>query len=95
MGPICSLDPPAGALSNPSNGKDPRLVREACLQGCLASTREVPHFALFEFIASNPSNALWANNAKCGTGVVDASLRFSLQRCGTCVVDVSVLSSLR
>jgi hypothetical protein len=30
MGPINSLDPPAGALSNPSNGKDPVSVRDWC-----------------------------------------------------------------
>ena len=28
MGPITSLDPPTGALSNPSNGKDPVSVLE-------------------------------------------------------------------
>ena len=30
MGPITSLDPPTGALSNPSNGKDPVSVLDSC-----------------------------------------------------------------
>jgi hypothetical protein len=37
---------------------------------------KVPPFTLFESVASQPGNALRANNVKSGTGVVDAATRF-------------------
>ncbi len=37
MGPINSLDPPAGALSNPSNGKEAVSVLDSC-QGSVKSS---------------------------------------------------------
>ena len=47
------------------------------LKALLASACKVPLFALFDFIASQLSIASWANNAKSGTGVVDAATRSS------------------
>jgi hypothetical protein len=51
------------------------------LNALFASTRKVPPFALFEVGASKPAKISWANNAKSGTGVVEASTRLEqLQR---------------
>jgi len=41
----------------------------------------VPPFALFEFVASQMSNALQANNAKSGTGVADAGSHLECLNC--------------
>jgi len=41
MGPISSFDPPSGALSNPSNGKEPVSVLDWC-QGCVKSRPAKP-----------------------------------------------------
>jgi len=53
MGPIRSSDSPAGTLSDPSNGKEPRLVRDETLESYPASAYEVPLFASFGGIASS------------------------------------------
>ena len=41
MGPITSLDPPAGALSNPSNGKENVSVLDSC-QGSVKTQFDHP-----------------------------------------------------
>jgi len=42
MGPINSLDPPVGALSNPSNGKEAASVLDCC-QRCVKLAHPLFH----------------------------------------------------
>jgi len=43
MGPIRSSDPPAGAFSNPSNGKHAVSVRDRCQGRIKPTTRPIHH----------------------------------------------------
>jgi len=75
MGPINSLDPPAGALSNPSNGKEAVSVLDWC-QGSVKSSSTHPDArykmqdaTLNDCLASTcganqPSSTIWLRCAR-------------------------------
>jgi len=72
MGPISSSDPPVGALSNPSNGKECYSVRATLREAPIASTHKVP---LSQLSPARSGRNRDNDNCEGGTGVIDVSTR--------------------